>query len=228
MPHSQDNSIRRHGLKTAWAEVVLAFLLAAIAGWIDAVGFLHFGGLFVSFMSGNTTRLGVDIGHADPLLMLLPAVVIACFVLGAFAGTLIYRGARGYGGALVLAVVALTLCAALVLHGRHGIEAVFAGLLAAAMGMQNTAMQGVAGHAVGLTYLTGNLTKLGQNLALMILGEDTGRKCLLFAGIWAAMFSGAIGGALAHTRADLAALGPVMVLLGIIAILRAAYVRMRH
>ncbi len=33
------------------------------------------------------------------------------------------------------------------------------------MGMQNTAMRGVAGHAVGLTYLTGNLTKLGQNLA---------------------------------------------------------------
>jgi uncharacterized membrane protein YoaK (UPF0700 family) len=30
-------------------------LLTAIAGWVDAIGFLSLGGFYVSFMSGNTT-----------------------------------------------------------------------------------------------------------------------------------------------------------------------------
>lgn len=40
---------------------MLAIGLAAQAGFIDALGFLKLGGLFVSFMSGNSTRLGVGI-----------------------------------------------------------------------------------------------------------------------------------------------------------------------
>ncbi|RSY01673.1 DUF1275 domain-containing protein, partial [Sphingomonas koreensis] len=39
-----------------------AVALAAMAGFVDAVGFLSADGYFVSFMSGNTTRLGVDLG----------------------------------------------------------------------------------------------------------------------------------------------------------------------
>jgi hypothetical protein len=31
-------------------------MLTAIAGWVDAIGFISLGGFDVSFMSGNTTR----------------------------------------------------------------------------------------------------------------------------------------------------------------------------
>ena len=37
-------------------ERVLAGVFAFIAGFIDSVGFLYLGGVFLSFMSGNTTR----------------------------------------------------------------------------------------------------------------------------------------------------------------------------
>jgi len=35
---------------------VLAGLLSALAGMVDAIGYLHLGGLFISFMSGNRAR----------------------------------------------------------------------------------------------------------------------------------------------------------------------------
>lgn len=37
----------------------LAICFSSIAGFVDVVGFLTTGGFFVSFMSGNTTRLGI-------------------------------------------------------------------------------------------------------------------------------------------------------------------------
>ncbi|MFZ1966902.1 MAG: DUF1275 family protein, partial [Bradyrhizobium sp.] len=39
--------------------IALACTLSALAGYVDGIGFIHLGGLFVSFMSGNSTRLGV-------------------------------------------------------------------------------------------------------------------------------------------------------------------------
>ena len=45
--------------------IALACTLSALAGYVDGIGFIHLGGLFVSFMSGNSTRLGVTLadGH---------------------------------------------------------------------------------------------------------------------------------------------------------------------
>ena len=61
---------------------MLAIALAAQAGFIDALGFLKLGGLFVSFMSGNSTRLGVGLatgasvaGMAAGLSIMPPTVL---------------------------------------------------------------------------------------------------------------------------------------------------------
>lgn len=37
-------------------------VLTAIAGFIDALAFIELGGYFASFMSGNTTQLGLAMG----------------------------------------------------------------------------------------------------------------------------------------------------------------------
>lgn len=44
--------------------VVMACVLSSLAGYIDGIGFIHLGGLFVSFTSGNSTRLGVMLAEA--------------------------------------------------------------------------------------------------------------------------------------------------------------------
>ncbi|OYX90330.1 MAG: DUF1275 family protein, partial [Novosphingobium sp. 35-62-5] len=67
---------------------LFAIALAAMAGFIDAVGFLSADGYFVSFMSGNSTRLGVSLG-TDPARAAMPAVLIAGFLGGVTGGALL-------------------------------------------------------------------------------------------------------------------------------------------
>ena len=75
--------------------IALACALSALAGYVDAVGFLYLGGLFVSFMSGNSTRLGVSLAEGHWSNAAEAIGLIALFVTGAAAGSLIVlrRGA---------------------------------------------------------------------------------------------------------------------------------------
>ena len=50
----------------------MAVLLAALAGYVDSIGFLQLGGLFVSFMSGNTTRMAA--ANVWPILTRAPVI----------------------------------------------------------------------------------------------------------------------------------------------------------
>ena len=40
-------------------------MLAALAGMVDVIGYPHLKGLFVSFMSGNSTQLAAALGRGD-------------------------------------------------------------------------------------------------------------------------------------------------------------------
>src|SRR3546814_14871784 len=74
---------------------LLAIGVSAIAGDIDAIGFLKLGGLFVSFMSGNSTRMAVGV-VAEPHVALPAARLLAGFVAGVIAGTLLAMAAGTY------------------------------------------------------------------------------------------------------------------------------------
>src|SRR5258708_33979639 len=76
--------------------ISLACALSALAGYVDGIGFLHLGGLFVSFMSGNSTRMGVSLAEGQWLSAAQAVGLIALFGTGAPAGSLIVlcRGAN--------------------------------------------------------------------------------------------------------------------------------------
>ena len=135
--------------------------LSGLAGFVDAIGVLSLG-LFVSFMSGNSTLLGTGLVRGAAK-MGLAAGLVACFVLGVACGS---RTGRRWGAvrpAAVLLLVAGLLAAAAALHGA-GWHAV-AGLAAAlAMGAENTVFQTASGLGKGLTYMTGTLARIGHAL----------------------------------------------------------------
>ncbi|APG08458.1 membrane protein [Bradyrhizobium japonicum] len=72
--------------------IALACALSMLAGYVDGIGFLHLGGLFVSFMSGNSTRLGVSLAEAQWWQAASALGLIALFVAGAAAGSLVVLG----------------------------------------------------------------------------------------------------------------------------------------
>src|SRR5262245_8575102 len=97
--------------------IVLATALSALAGYVDGIGFMHLGGLFVSFMSGNSTRMGVSIAAGHWRDAASAAGLIGLFVLGAFAGSLVMRLRAGiHVQSLVLLVEGTLLIGATLSH----------------------------------------------------------------------------------------------------------------
>jgi uncharacterized membrane protein YoaK (UPF0700 family) len=66
----------------------LALGYAALAGFADAIGFLKSGGLFVSFMSGNSTRLAIGLAEQEKA-GIAALSLIALFVLGVVLAALL-------------------------------------------------------------------------------------------------------------------------------------------
>ena len=86
----------------------LAAALATIAGFIDAYGIIAYG-VYVSFMSGNTTQTGYQTAEGAFGPAALSALAILFFVVGSFAGTLLVQFAGRLARQLVFGVVAAAL-----------------------------------------------------------------------------------------------------------------------
>jgi uncharacterized membrane protein YoaK (UPF0700 family) len=173
--------------------LILAALLSALAGMVDVIAFLHLGGLFVSFMSGNSTQFaaalgGGNWGQAGPILRL-----IALFVLGAAAGQLLARGAGKRHTTWVLVAVALLLAVAAVSATRPE-------PMVLAMGALNAALHRSGSLTLSLTYVTGTLVKFGQGLGDAVAGRVRGWDWVAQAAPWAGLIAGGIVGAAARAR----------------------------
>jgi uncharacterized membrane protein YoaK (UPF0700 family) len=174
-----------------------AVSLAALAGYVDAVGYLSANGYFVSFMSGNTTRLGVALG-TDPTRAWPPALLIAVFVGGVTAGALIAHHAGRYSKPAVVALVtALLFCAASA--RMQGAPIVMLAALVIAMGAINNTFQRGGEVAIGITYMTGALVRIGQSLAHRLSGQPD-PSWRSWASLWGGLLAGAVLGATLQDR----------------------------
>ena len=172
--------------------MALAITLSGVAGYVDAVGFLKLGGFFVSFMSGNSTRLGVALANLDWKGALTAITLVGSFVGGVVLGALTARafGENRRSPVLVLEAALLAGGAGLL---TAGFDTAGVTCVAMAMGAENAVFQRNGDVAVGLTYMTGTLVRAGQRIAGALAGgepNDWPRFVLLWAGLTA---GGALG-----------------------------------
>jgi uncharacterized membrane protein YoaK (UPF0700 family) len=159
--------------------LVLAGLLAAVAGFVDAFVYRNVTPVFVANMSGNLIRLGMFAGDRDWRPALAAGVAVGVFVSGVVVATVhhdrrlkVVAEVRPNG--LLVAEAALLLLLPLVLHvGDVPFDAVptlaqYPALVisALAMGIQTAALRRVGQVAVATTYGTGALVRIGEKVAL--------------------------------------------------------------
>jgi uncharacterized membrane protein YoaK (UPF0700 family) len=184
--------------------ISLACALAALAGYVDGIGFLHLGGLYVSFMSGNSTRMGVSLAEGQWSSAAESLGLIVLFVIGAAGGSLIVLGHGVHRQPWVLLAEALLLAAAALCY-TFGLPIAAVAAIVLAMGLENAVFQIEGGAGLGLTYVTGALVKVGQLLAVALTGGARwGWVPNLL--LWAALVAGAVCGALAYHWINLAAI----------------------
>ena len=175
---------------------ILAVGFASMAGMVDAIGFLASGGFFLSFMSGNSTRLSVGVVEGAPYVGMV-ALLLLSFVGGVVAGSLIGRKnilAHAQLQAFILIIISLLLFAAPLIAS---LGYLLVGLCFAAfcMGLENTLFEREGSVSFGLTYMTGALVKIGQGLATMISGGPR-LDWVPYLLLWLGLISGAAVGAL--------------------------------
>lgn len=175
----------------------LAFCLTALAGYVDGVGFLAVGGLFVSFMSGNSTQFAVGAAEYSATA-LLALGLIGAFLLGVVAATLLSaRFEKRRKSAVLLLVASLLAISAILPH--FSVAAMAPLVMAAAMGAENLVFQRDGEVSIGLTYMTGAIVKAGQRVGTALLGGpkwDWVPHLLL----WSSLVGGAVAGALSFQR----------------------------
>ena len=212
----------------------LAVVLATVAGFVDAVGFIVLHGLFTAHMSGNAAQVGVHLGQggvqaAVPLLVAIALFVLGCG-LGATLDELVRRAGVPSRDAPLLGLQAL-LVAAFMVYGNAEVGAgrapdhelasfyVLAALAIVSIGVQAATLTQVGGETIRTAYISGVLTNLGQALALHLVPAGRGFRrppawrTALLAAIALVYLAGATAGSLLHAHIGIWAMAAPLALL---------------
>lgn len=171
----------------------LAVTLAAVAGFVDVVGYLTMHHLFTAHMTGNASKLGVVLGRGDVGAAAPLALAPLLFLAGVGAGTLLLDAASRRVVLLLQAalIAAFMLYAGLASADLYALEA----LATLALGLQAAALTEIGGRTVRTTYVSGMLTRFAQEAVRRLRGRgDREVQLRLVGAIWLAYVSGATFG----------------------------------
>jgi uncharacterized membrane protein YoaK (UPF0700 family) len=152
----------------------LAWSLAAVAGALNTAGF-HVTGLFTSNMTGNVSALANNLATTDVRLAATYLSLVAVFVAGATASTLMINAGRRHAKTDIYAVSIIA--EAGLLAALAGLDLWLAGSMRAAllayglsflMGLQNAVVTRISDARIRTTHVTGMLTDIGIELGTII------------------------------------------------------------
>ncbi|ANL44891.1 hypothetical protein AMC87_CH00141 [Rhizobium phaseoli] len=171
--------------------IALVGAISFLAGMTDATGLLLTGD-FVSFMTGNTTRAALSLSDGNLYHAAVLILAIVVFVLGNAAGIVIAHVSERRIF-VVLGCVGLVLALASITTGQSMMLASFY-LIVCSMGMVNAAVEHIEGLPIGLTYVTGALSRFGRGIGRWIIGDRRVEWTIQIVP-WGGMIAGAIAGA---------------------------------
>ena len=178
----------------------VAAALAAVAGYVDALGYLLLRGVFTSHATGDTAHIGNALALGDVAEAMRFAWPVFMFVAGLFLSAAITAMAkkRGFHSSfgISLGIEALLLLVSPLIRGYVALAAVLAG----SMGIQTLTVTTARGLRIYTTYMTGNLSKFAEGATkYLVSGSRIERDHSVITGLlWIFFLAGALAGAAAH------------------------------
>lgn len=224
-------------VRTRRADRQLGCLLAAVAGAINAGGFLAIQ-RYTSHMTGIVSGVADDLALGRAALALAGVLLVAVFISGAITTTVLVHWARRRGMHSQFALCLLLEALLLLVFGLMGanlaktsafLVPATAALLCFIMGLQNAMVTKISQAVVRTTHMTGVITDLGIELGKLLYWNrgrgDTDLEPVLanreklrtHALLLASFASGGLGGALAFQWLSFAATVPLALLLAALA-----------
>ena len=195
---------------------LIAIALTFGSGAADVASFTRLGDVFTSVMTGNIVLWGLAAARGSLTLASHTAVAIGGYIVGVAVGTWVAHGARAAAsdrdGVLSAHVIWVLLGELTLLAGfAVGWEVTGASpagwaqfcllaTLAAAMGMQSSAVNDMGLAQVSTTYLTGTLTGLVSSLVRP--GQDTPHGLRRFGVLLGLVAGASLSGLFVATAAD--------------------------
>jgi uncharacterized membrane protein YoaK (UPF0700 family) len=188
----------------------LLVALTVVTGLVDSVSYVALGHVFVANMTGNVVFLGFALAGAPGLSVGAAIVAVAAFLAGAVTGGRIggllgaHRGRMLRTAAATSGVVALLAAIVAAVAGEPvspGARYTLIVMLGLAMGVQNAVARRLAVPDLTTTVLTLTLTGIAADSR--IAGGPGGHFARRLVAV-AAMFAGALVGALLVVKVDLA------------------------
>lgn len=196
----------------------LGLVLTLVAGWVAAVGFLELGGVYTSFMSGNTVQFGLllALGHWD--VMSRAGVAVVAFLLGAILGSVVVAKGRAWGSALALSTEAVAIGFGAWLLAWHAAWSLaIIASLSFGMGIQNHIVAKTRIDNAGTTFVTGVSFRLGDAIAKRLVDRDRSGLWIAYLAVWTAFGLGAGLGTYCETQWRRLAMTPPAAALAVLA-----------
>ncbi|MFN3525380.1 MAG: YoaK family protein [Paracoccus sp. (in: a-proteobacteria)] len=162
--------------RSTGSDLILATILAAIAGAANAGGFFALG-QYTSHMTGYLSYLADNIAILNLWIAAISAMAIAAFIAGAGFSALLIHWARSHGGRQQYAWPLVIQGAALGCFSMGGllggeVGRVFSlACLCFIMGMQNATITKISGARIRTTHATGMVTDIGIEMGRAVFGR---------------------------------------------------------
>lgn len=195
--------------------------LSAVAGYVEVIGYMDFGGIYPGIMTGNTVQLGMALAKIQWARFGLIGFAVGLFFLGGIVASLIKRHLRRPPVELIAMAAILVVAGFMRLHVplRLSIELP---LLALAMAMQGETIAKFGGVSLQTIVVTNNMVKFSDALVgrylcgpreARLAGEVPELKEVLMPGLaWLCYSVGAGAGASATAWFQLPLLVPAIAL----------------
>ncbi len=183
-------------------KIKIAYIFSFIYGYINSLGFIIMNGLFFTFMSGNSVRLGVNIGELNLGTGFRYFSLFLFLIFGAFIGDIIFSYYRKTGMFLLLVLELFLFMTAVVFSLRHNAWVVFIPL-GIAMGIQNIVNLLIGNSLIGRSFISGIVFNLGIAFSRILQKKSEWGIIRIYLNTWLLFILGAVLGTIILENSNL-------------------------